>query len=314
MSEKLAVVAIGGNSLIKTKTAVTFDSQYGNVYETCTHIVNLMDKGYRVVITHGNGPQVGFVLRRAEIAKHELHMVPLDACGADTQGAIGYQIQRAMNNCLRKNNMPPKTVASVITQTLVDKEDPSFKSPSKPIGSFMTKEVALAHQAKDQWDVVEDAGRGWRRVVPSPLPIEILELEAIQALLDSDCIVVAAGGGGIPVVETEGEYWGVEAVIDKDFATGLLAKNLKADKFIISTAVDQVYLNFHKENEKAIDVMTVEEAKKYVEDGHFAKGSMEPKIIACIQFVEESGGSAIITSPKMIGQAIEGKAGTHIVP
>lgn len=315
MEKKIAVVAIGGNSLISSKTAVTFDSQYGNVLETCSHFIELIAKGYTLVITHGNGPQVGFVLRRAEIAKHELHMIPLDACGADTQGAIGYQIQRAMNNCFAKRpEITRKPVATIVTQCLVDKEDPSFKAPSKPIGSFMDESVALAHQAKDGWNVVEDSGRGWRRVVASPKPKAIVEIESIKHLVDNDVVVVCTGGGGIPVIEVDGEYWGSEAVIDKDFATALLAKELDADTFIISTAVDQVFINFGKENEQAISEMTVEEAEKYIAEGHFAKGSMLPKIEACIEFVKASGKRALITSPKKLPEAIDGKNGTYITP
>jgi carbamate kinase len=314
MESKLAVIAIGGNSLINEKKAVTFDSQYGNVYDTCKHIIKLIEKGYKVVITHGNGPQVGFVLRRAELAKHELHMIPLDACGANTQGSIGYQIQRAMLNCFKDFNIPPKTVATIVTQCLVDKEDPSFLSPSKPIGSFMSKDVALAHKASENWNVIEDAGRGWRRVVASPLPKKILEIEAIKMLLENDMIVIAAGGGGIPVIETDGNYWGAEAVIDKDFATCLLAKELNADLFIISTAVDEVYLNFHTDNAQKISEMNTEEAKQYIDEGHFAKGSMLPKIKACIDFVDSTGNKALITSPKKLYCAMEGNCGTYIVP
>lgn len=314
MSKKLAVVAIGGNSLIADKHHSTVDDQYKAAAETCKHIMEMMDKGYKVVITHGNGPQVGFILRRAELAKHELHMVPLDSCGADTQGAIGYQIQKALYNQYLLNGRQPVPVATVVTQTVVDKEDPSFKKPTKPIGSFMDKETALAHQAKDGWNVVEDAGRGWRRVVASPLPVKIVEFDAIKTLIDNDIVVVAVGGGGIPVVEKDGELWGAEAVIDKDFGTCLLAKNLNADLFVISTAVDKVFINYGKENQQALDKMTVAEAEKYIAEGHFAPGSMLPKIKACVDFVKSTGNQALITSPEKLALAVEGQSGTFIVP
>lgn len=314
MDRKLAVVAIGGNSLITDKKHVSVDSQYKAAAETCKHIMELIESGYRVVITHGNGPQVGFILRRAELAKKELHMVPLDSCGADTQGAIGYQIQKALyNQYLLAGKIPPQ-VATVVTQCVVDKADPSFVTPSKPIGSFMDQETALAHQAEDNWNVVEDAGRGWRRVVASPLPTKIVELESIKALVDKGIIVVAVGGGGIPVVERDGELWGAEAVIDKDFATCLLAKELNADLFIISTAVDKAYKNFKSDTPEPIDRLTVEEAEQYIKEGHFAAGSMLPKIKATLDFVKTTGKPAIITSPEALADAAEGKTGTHIVP
>ena len=314
MDKKIAVVAIGGNSLITDKKHVSVDSQYKAAAQTCKHIVELMDEGYQVVVTHGNGPQVGFILRRAELAKHELHMVPLDSCGADTQGAIGYQIQKAIYNQFLLSNREPKPVATVVTQAVVDKADPSFQNPTKPIGSFMDEETALAHQAKDGWTVVEDSGRGWRRVVASPLPVKIVELESIKILIENNITVVAVGGGGIPVVERDGELWGADAVIDKDFASCLLAKEINSDLFIISTAVDKVFINFGKENEQAIDKMTIEDAEKYIEEGHFGAGSMLPKVKACIDFVKTTGNPALITSPEKLAEAVKGEAGTFLVP
>ncbi|MEW5820231.1 MAG: carbamate kinase [Cyanobacteriota bacterium] len=314
MGKKLAVIAIGGNSLITDTKNISIFSQYKAASDTCKHIVDLITKGYKVIITHGNGPQVGFILRRAELSQNELHMLPLDTCGANTQGEIGYQIQKAMYNAFQWRGMDPLPVVTLVTQTVVDKADPSFKCPTKPIGTFMDKNTALAHQAKDGWSVTEDAGRGWRRVVPSPLPVKILELPAIKKLLEDDIVIVTVGGGGIPVVEQEGKIWGAEAVIDKDFATCLLAKELKADLFLISTAIEQVYLNFKKENACAISQMTIAEAEQYVNEGHFAKGSMLPKINACIDFVQTTGNKAIITSPQNILQAVDGEAGTTIIP
>jgi len=312
--QRLAILAIGGNSLIKDERHKTVQDQYKAAEETCAHIAGLIQRGIRLVITHGNGPQVGFILRRSELARHELHEVPLDSCDADTQGAIGYHIQRAMRNVTRSWPKPP-TVATVVTQMLVDREDPSFKNPTKPIGSFMTAEEAKAHVEKDGWVVVEDAGRGWRRVVPSPRPKEILELPAIRVLLNAGVVVVAAGGGGIPVVEREdGVLVGAEAVIDKDLASSLLARELQADIFIISTAVEKVYINYRKPGEQPLDSITLSEAKRYLAEGHFAAGSMRPKIEAVIEFLEAGGKGAIITDPPHLVDAFEGRAGTWIVP
>ena len=309
----LVVVAIGGNSLIKDKQHMSVLDQYKAAGETAHHIADLIDAGCKVVITHGNGPQVGFILLRSEAAKDQLHQVPLDSCGADTQGAIGYQIAQTLSNELRDRgrNAP---VAVIISQTVVDKADPAFENPSKPIGPFYDEAEAKKHQANDGWDIVEDAGRGWRRVVASPLPIEIVEEAAIEALLKIRTIVVAVGGGGIPVVKDEkGNLHGVSAVIDKDRASCLLAQNLQAEKLIISTAVDKVAINFNKPDQKDIDTMTVAEAKKYMEEGQFAPGSMKPKIEAAIDFLEAGGQEVIITQPHLLGDAVKGKAGTHMI-
>jgi carbamate kinase len=311
--KKLAILAVGGNSLIMDEKHKSVEDQYAAVEETCRHIAGLVKTGYRVVVTHGNGPQVGFVLRRSELARHELHEVPLDSCGADTQGAIGYQVQRAMYNEMRDWPQRPG-VATIVTQVLVDRNDPSFRKPSKPIGSFMNQQDAEEHRRKDAWDVVEDAGRGFRRVVASPRPIRIIELEAIRRLLEADIVVVAVGGGGIPVVEDErGRLTGAAAVIDKDLATSLLAKELKADLLIISTAIEKVSLNFRKPDQKDIDRMTLAEAKRYLAEGHFAPGSMKPKIEAIIEFLESGGKQALITDPQHLVPALEGKTGTWIV-
>lgn len=311
---KLALIAVGGNSLILDEKRKSVQDQYQAVVETSKHIAGLIKMGYRVIVTHGNGPQVGFILRRSELARHELHEVPLDSCGADTQGAIGYQLQMALGNEMRSWPNKP-CVCTVITQTLVDRNDPSFKKPTKPIGSFMTKELAMEHKEKSGWDVVEDAGRGWRRVVASPLPKKIIELPAILDLLDDGMLVIAAGGGGIPVVEKEdGSLAGAAAVIDKDLASSLLAREAKADVFCVSTAVEKVAINFKKPDQKNLDQMTVAEATKYMEEGHFAPGSMKPKIQAAIDFVKGSGGKALITDPPHIVDAFNGKTGTWIVP
>lgn len=312
MKSQLAILAIGGNSLIKDKDRIALSSQYEAIQETSKYIAELIGEGLRLVITHGNGPQVGFLYRRGELACHELPLIPLDICGADTQGAIGYMIQMALLNEFRKLGLSKK-VAAVVTKTIVERDDPSFKTPTKPIGSFMSEEEAFTHQKESGWQVMEDAGRGFRRVVPSPIPREIVELDAIKLLVASDYIVIAAGGGGIPVIRNEqGDLEGVEAVIDKDLGSSLLARNLGADTFIISTAIDTVYLNFGKENQKSIRHATLPEIKRYLEEGHFKPGSMKPKIEAIIQFLEGGGQKAVITSPENLLRAIKGEAGTTL--
>jgi len=311
---KVAVVAIGGNSLIKDPQHQTVPDQYEATKETCQHIADMIAQGWDVVITHGNGPQVGFILRRSELSRHELHEVPLDSCGADTQGAIGYMLQKALHNEFHRRGMR-RQAATVVTQVLVDKDDPSFQSPSKPIGSFMGKEEALQRRDADGWDVVDDAGRGWRRVVASPIPQRIIERDAIKTLIDAGFIVVAVGGGGIPVVEDEhGDLTGAAAVIDKDYASSLLATVINADLFLISTAVEKVALNYGKPNQVWLDRLTLAEAKKYLAEGHFAKGSMGPKIQAIIWFLEKGGKEALITNPENIARALRGETGTRIVP
>ena len=313
MGSNLIVLAIGGNSLIKDKNHISLSSQYEAVKETSKYIADLIAEGLNMVITHGNGPQVGFIYRRGELARHELPLIPLDICGADTQGAIGYMIQKALLNEFRKRGITKK-VATLVTQTVVDREDKSFRSPTKPIGSFMSEEEALVNKRNYGWDIMEDAGRGFRRVVPSPLPKEFIELDAIKFLLEKDYIVIAAGGGGIPVIRDEnGDLEGVEAVIDKDFGASLLARRLKINTFLISTAVDAVYLNYGKPNQNPIHHATLAEIKHFLLEGHFKPGSMKPKIEAIIRFLEDGGEKAIITSPSNLIEAIRGKSGTTIV-
>ena len=314
--KKLAVVAIGGNSLIKDEAHKTVKDQYQAAKQTCVHIANMIEQGWDVAIGHGNGPQVGFILRRSDIAVKVagMHPVPLDACVADSQGAIGYALQQNLNNEFYRRRMK-KRVATVITQVLVDKDDPAFSNPTKPIGSFFSEEEAKQHVEKDDWSVIVDAGRGWRRVVTSPPPVKIIEISAIKTMMDSGICAISVGGGGIPVVEDENEdLYGVAAVIDKDFASSLLAQSLNADLFLISTAVEQVYLNFKRPDQCAIETMTVSEAKTYMEEGHFAKGSMEPKIKAIIQYLEAGGKLAIITDPDHITAALRGETGTRVIP
>lgn len=315
-NKKVAVVAIGGNSLIKDSKHQSVEDQYQAAKETTLHIADMIEAGWDVAIGHGNGPQVGFILRRSEIAARVegMHEVPLDVCGADSQGAIGYSLQQTLQNELYRRGIK-KNVATVITQVLVDRNDLAFKNPSKPIGSFMDEMEAHRRAADLGWTVVEDAGRGWRRVVASPLPKEVVELETVQTLIDAGVTVITVGGGGIPVVETsDGFYQGIAAVIDKDYASSLLAREIKADLFLISTAVEKVGLNFGKPDQRWIDRMTLSEAKKYLAEGtHFAKGSMAPKMQAIIWFLEAGGKEALITNPENIGRALRGETGTWIV-
>ena len=312
MSKGVAVVAVGGNSLIKDNNNKTIPDQYKAGAESMHHIAEMIVQGWDVVVTHGNGPQVGFILRRSELSAHELHDVPLDYCGADTQGAIGYMFARALNNEF-KNRKVEKQVAAVVTQTVVDINDEAFQHPTKPIGSFMDEAEAKKREKEDGWVVVEDAGRGWRRVVASPKPIDIIEKDAIKALIDAGIIVVGVGGGGIPVIKDPyGDILGVEAVIDKDFGSSLLATMIGADLFVISTAVEKVAINFNKPDQKWLDKLTLAEAKEYAASGHFAKGSMLPKIEAIIKFLENGGEKALITNPENIGRALKGETGTWI--
>lgn len=313
MAPKTAVIAIGGNSLILDKNQPQVERQWEATYETARHIADMIAEGWRVVLTHGNGPQVGFILRRNELAAHEVHTTPMDLIGADTQGSIGYMLQQALGNCLRERGIT-RNICTVITQTLVDRNDPAFQRPNKPIGGFMSKEQGEKFEAEG-WAVVEDAGRGYRRVVASPIPVEILELDPINTLVTSEVIVICTGGGGIPVIRDErGDVRGVNAVIDKDRGSSLLASGLKADLFVISTAVEKVAINFNKPDQKWLDRMTLAEAKQYLAEGHFAPGSMAPKIEAIISFIENGGPQAIITDPASISRALRGETGTTVVP
>ena len=315
MIDRLVVVAIGGNSLITDPSDPAIDRQWEAVRESCRHIADMIADGWQVVITHGNGPQVGYILNRAEIAKREadIHDVPLDLVVADTQGSIGYMLQQALDNSLRRVGMN-HTVATIITQMRVDPDDPAFANPDKPIGGFLTREEAEKARAGG-WHVVEDAGRGWRRAVASPKPLVVNEINAIQALVLAGYIVIACGGGGVPVVRNEvGSLRGVDAVIDKDRASSLLAQTLRADLLLISTGVEKVSLNFNTRDEYALDVMTLQEAHRYLDEGHFARGSMYPKIEAAVDFVHNGGPRAIITNPANLTRALHHETGTRIVP
>ena len=311
---KLAVVAVGGNALIKDEQHRRVRDQYDAAADAMHHIAGMIAAGWNVVVTHGNGPQVGFILRRSELSRHELHEVPLDSCGADTQGAIGYMFQKALRNEFQRRGLTRQAV-TVVTQVDVDPQDPAFQRPTKPIGSFMSEADARAKQQAEGWSVVEDAGRGWRRVVASPQPRRIVERDAILALIEQGFVVIGVGGGGIPVmVDAAGDLQGVEAVIDKDYASALLANSLPADLFVISTAVERVALNYNKPDQRWLERLTLADAKQYLAEGHFAKGSMAPKIEAVISYLERGGRQALITNPENLGRALAGETGTWLEP
>jgi carbamate kinase len=311
---KTIVVAIGGNSLIKDAQHMSVPDQYAAVVETARRIADLLERRYRVVITHGNGPQVGFILLRSEHSRGILHQVPLDSIVADTQGALGYQIQQALENEFHRRGLK-HSVATIVTQTLVDRNDPAFAKPSKPIGQFYTREEAEDRTRVEKWAMVEDAGRGWRRVVASPKPVRIIESEVVKHLVKDGYVVIAAGGGGIPVVADEqGSLSGVAAVIDKDLASAVLAEAISADSLVISTAVEKVCLSYGKPNQRALDSMTAAEARRYVAEGHFQPGSMLPKVQACLQFIETGRREALITCPEALSDALDGRTGTRVVP
>jgi len=316
VNEKLIFVAIGGNSLIKSKELKKVEDQHQAIRETVFHFADLIERGYQLVISHGNGPQVGFIMRRSEVARRltGLHPVPLVNIVADTQGSIGYQIQQSLDNELARRSVKGQCV-TVVTQVLVDGNDPGFRKPSKPVGEFFDdQQVGAIRQDNPDWTLVQDAGRGWRRVVPSPEPREVVEKQVVVTLLQSGCHVVTVGGGGIPVVKTEHGLEGVDAVIDKDLASSLLAHQLDVGLFIISTEVEEVALNFGKPNQRPIKQMTVREAEQYVVEGHFAPGSMLPKIEAALRFLRGGGREVIITSPERLKDAVVSGRGTHIVP
>jgi len=316
MNEKLVFIAIGGNSLIKSKALQKVEDQHQAINETVRPIADLIVRGYQVLISHGNGPQVGFIMRRSEVTRQVtgLHLVPLVNVVADTQGSIGYQIQQSLNNELASRNTTGQCV-TVVTQVVVDRNDPGFKEPAKPVGEFFdAKQLAEIRRDYPDWTLVEDAGRGFRRVVPSPEPREVVERPVIESLLQSGYHVVTIGGGGIPVVRTDKGLAGVDAVIDKDLASSLLAAQLGAGLLIISTAVEQVALNFGKPNQKTIGKMTVAEAQQYIAEGHFAPGSMLPKIQSALGFLKNGGQEVIITAPEFIKEAVTMGRGTHIVP
>ena len=314
MAEATAIVAVGGNSLILDEQHQSIPDQFNAAAATSHYVADMVEAGWTVVLTHGNGPQVGFILRRSGIAKGVVPEVPIDYADADTQGAIGYMFQRSLYNEFRRRGLKRKVI-TLVTQVLVDPKDPAFQDPTKPIGAYMDQAIADSLAADFGWTVKEDAGRGWRRVVASPLPRRIIELDMIKSMVEQGHIVIACGGGGIPVLEDErGELQGLEAVIDKALASSLLARDLQAELFVISTGVEKVAIHFNQPNERWLDRVTLSELRRYVAEGHFAKGSMGPKIDAVISFLEGAPrGRAIITNPPNLGRALTGAAGTHIV-
>lgn len=314
MKSKLAVIAIGGNALAPDKDHLSIESQYEKVQETAGYIAEMMLEGWNVVVTHGNGPQVGMILRRSELSRHEVPVVPMDYAGADIQGAIGYMFCKALRNAFAKHGIR-RELAAIVSQCLVDHHDPAFNNPVKPIGSWFSRQQADELAEQYGWKTVEDAGRGWRRVVPSPMPIEIIEQDSIANMVDAGITVITLGGGGIPVIKDESGYLhGVEAVIDKDISSALLAKKLNADMLILPTAVEKVAVQFGKPTQKWLDELTIDEAERYLAQGEFPPGSMGPKIQALINYVKATGGTGIITTPQNIRSAVEGMTGTHIVP
>lgn len=308
-----AVVAIGGNSLIRAGEKGTIAEQMANVRRTADALVGLIQDGYSLVVTHGNGPQVGAALLRSERAADEAYRLPLDVCVAATQGEIGYLMQQALTERLARVGLK-RPVVSLLTQVVVAKDDPAMTHPTKPIGPFYTQRDAESRRARFGWSIIEDAARGWRRVVPSPQPLEIIEEGAIRALVASGALVIACGGGGIPVVRENGHFSGVDAVIDKDSASVLLALQIKADLLVISTDADFVYVNYKKPDQRALEQVDAAELRRYYEAGQFPPGSMGPKVAAALRFVESGGDRVLITTYERLGEAMHGRAGTHVVP
>jgi len=311
--KKVTVIALGGNAILQPGQRGTFAEQMKNVETTCQQLAQMVESGkYKIIVTHGNGPQVGNILLQNETAKDVAAPMPLYVCGAESQGLIGYMMQQTLHNLLVDKGKGEIPIATVVTQVVVDKEDQAFQNPTKPVGPFYAEEEAKRLQSEKGYHIKEDAGRGWRRVVPSPDPIEIFEKEAVRQLVEARSIVIASGGGGIPVLKEGDKLVGVDAVIDKDLAGERLAVDVEAKIFLILTDVDQVKLNYKTPEEKGLSQITVEEAKKYHAEGHFAKGSMEPKVRAAIRFMEAGGERAIITSLDKAVAALDGKAGTTI--
>lgn len=308
-----AVIAVGGNALIKDGRHTSFQDQYEAIVATSTHIVELISRGWKVVLVHGNGPQVGFSLQRSELARAVVEPVPMDAAVADTQGTMGYSFQQAIGNLLRQRQMECG-VATLLTQVEVDAQDAAFQNPTKPVGSFLDEATAQQRREQDGWQVMEDAGRGWRRVVASPKPLQIVELALIEKLVHSGACVVCAGGGGVPVVRTPEGYRGVAAVIDKDLTSSLLARQLRADLLLISTGVEKVCLHFGTPQQLELSRLTASQARQHLLEGHFKVGSMKPKIDAGLAFVESSGGRIVITDAPNISRAVAGETGTEILP
>lgn len=312
MENRIIVFAMGGNALIRENQQGSIAEQFENIRKSLDGIIYCLEQGYRVVITHGNGPQVGNMLLMVEASRNQVPELSLGICVADTEGAIGYMIQQSLTNRLRKEGID-KCVATVLTQVIVDKHDRAFSNPTKPVGPFLTEEQAKHFRKEKGWCIIEDSHRGYRRVVSSPNPLEIVEESAIKTLLEADDVVIAAGGGGIPViVKEDGDLEGVDVVVDKDLASSVLARDIKADCLMMLTGVEYVFLNFKQSNEKALSALTVRDAQKYLEEGHFPPGSMGPKVQAAINFLNWGGELAVITSIDKVKEALQGSTGTRI--
>lgn len=311
---KKLVVALGGNALQAAGKPATAEAQLEVVADTVKYIADMIEAGYEVVVAHGNGPQVGRIVLQNEAAKEVSPAMPFDVCGAMSQGMIGYHLQQKLGEELRRRGLN-RPVVTLVTQVIVDEKDEAFKNPTKPIGPFYSKEEAELLTKEKGYTIVEDAGRGYRRVVASPLPTAIVELASIKALIDAEHIVITVGGGGVPVIKNEeGMLEGVAAVIDKDFASEKLAEDLDADILLVLTAVERVAIHFGKENQRDLEEISVEEAKRYIEEGHFAPGSMLPKVEAALKFAQSKPGrKAIIASLDKAKLAIEGESGTTII-
>ncbi len=313
---KTALIALGGNSLVRSEDEGTAEEQFEIMAETCEKLAVMIEMGYDIVLTHGNGPQVGNILLQNEIASDVVPVMPLDVCGAQSQGQIGYMFQQTLKNKLRERGID-RDITSLVTQVEVDEDDPAFEEPTKFIGATYSDDEAKKIKKEKDWDIKKTAKGKYRRVVPSPKPQKIVESEVIEDLVfsgEESYIVISAGGGGVPVLKQDGRLKGVEGVIDKDRASAVLASDINEEFFIMLTDVDKVYLNFGEEDEEAIDSMTLSEAKKYFEEGQFPPGSMGPKIEASIDFLEQGGEKVLVTSPENLLEALEGNAGTYILP
>ena len=309
---KTVVVALGGNAILQPGQVGTFEEQLFNIDGAMRRIAGLAEEGWRVVLTHGNGPQVGNLLIQNALAAKTVAPMPMDVCGAESQGQIGYLAAQTLANHLRKRKLTAPVVC-VVTQVAVDPKDQAFAHPSKPVGPFYSEAEARKLMLEEGQAMKEDAGRGWRRVVPSPEPREIVELEAVRGLVDAGCLVVCSGGGGVPVVRARGALSGIDAVIDKDLAAALLAKQLGAQALLILTDVPRAYVNYGTPEQQALGTVTASQMRAYASEGHFKAGSMGPKVEACLRFVD-AGGESVIASLTEVGPALAGAAGTHIVP
>ncbi len=307
------ILAFGGNAIIRKNQSADIHTQFANTRQVLSGVVDLVARGAQLVIVHGNGPQVGHELIRSHSAAREVPPLPLGVLVADTEGGMGYMIQQCLQNVLWRHHLK-KSVATILTQVICDRNDPRLKEPTKPVGRFYSKEEAEFLMRVQGWTMREDAGRGWRLVVPSPKPIGIVEHEVIRLLLTTGVIVIAGGGGGIPIViEEDGTYEGLDVVVDKDFTASLIGRSVGADTMIIATDIDRVAINYHTPQVRYLDRVTLSEIERYLEEGHFPPGSMGPKIEASVEFLRNGGRSVIITSPDRIREAVRGEAGTVIV-